>query len=82
MVCIFPYLYKLDDDHPLKPLYGIVSRSCSDHKIPVLNLFDSYKGFNYPELWVHPSDQHPNARAHKIAAKALAQFIMNDHLLK
>jgi hypothetical protein len=82
MVCIFPFLYQLDDDHPLKPLYDIVIRSCFQHKIPVLNLFDAYKGINYPELWVHPSDQHPNVRAHKIAAQALAQFILKDHLLK
>jgi hypothetical protein len=26
-------------------------------------------------LWVHPTDHHPDARAHELAAEAIAPFV-------
>jgi lysophospholipase L1-like esterase len=82
MVCLFPFLYQLNDRYPLKPLHTLVRNHCSTASIPFLDLLDAFRGMNHARLWVHPTDQHPNAQADRIAAQALAEFIRAHRLLK
>ena len=44
-------------------------------------LLAAFEGHDGPELWAHPSNQHPNERAHAIAADALAGFLLREGLL-
>lgn len=83
-VVIFPFYCELDGDYPFQPIHSAVKKHCQSNEIPVLDLRDSYRQFHGPELWVHPTDQHPNENAHKIAADAIARFLKEDadHLLK
>ena len=80
-VAIFPFLYRLDDGYPFAALHREVAAACRERGIPVLDLFPAFRGQSYAELWVHPSDQHPNERAHAIAARALAEFVREAGLL-
>ena len=48
---------------------------CLTHAIDVLDLFPAFQGQRERDLWVHPSDQHPNEKAHAIAARAMADYI-------
>jgi lysophospholipase L1-like esterase len=80
-VAIHPFLYRLDADYPFRPLHEMVARFCLANGIPVLDLFDAFQGRRFAELWVHPSDQHPNEIGHRIAARALAHFIRQERLL-
>ena len=82
VVCLFPFLYQLNDQYPLKPLHAYVRDHCSAAGIPFLDLLDAYQGQNHVKLWVHPTDQHPNAMAHGIAARRLAEFIRGQQLLQ
>ncbi len=59
----------------------MVAQFCVWNGIPVLDLLDAFEGQPYEELWVHPSDQHPNEDGHYIAAEALADFVRLEHLL-
>jgi hypothetical protein len=43
-----------------------------------LDLLPAFHGRSATELWVHPTDQHPNEVAHRIAAKKLAEFLAQD----
>lgn len=80
-VVIFPFLYRLDAGYPFRDFHRMVSRHCEDEGIPVLDLFDVFEGRTDVELWVHPSDQHPNEIAHGIAADAIDAFVTREALL-
>lgn len=80
-VALFPFLYALDDDYPFAALHARVADFCAAHRIAFVDLLDAFRGRDYAELWVHPSDQHPNERAHEIAAAALTAFISERNLL-
>lgn len=76
MVVIFPFFHELNGDYPFQPIHDRVNELCRENGVPVLDLRDSYREFSGPELWVHPTDQHPNEIAHKLAAEAMAEFIV------
>ena len=40
-----------------------------------MDLRDAFPGFNGPELWVHETDQHPNEKAHELAAAAVFRYV-------
>ncbi len=76
---IFPELHRLDD-YPFDAIHAVVSDHCRSLGMPVLDLMDEFRGMNERELWVHPSDHHPNVTAHKIAADAIDEFLRSQIL--
>ena len=42
---------------------------------PLHNLLPSFMGHYGPNLWVSSYDQHPNEKAHQIAAESMLPFI-------
>lgn len=84
LVVIFPFFHDLDGDYPFQVVHDAVRECCQSFGIPVLDLRDSYRDFRGPELWVHPTDQHPNEIAHDIAARAIARHLIehSDPLLR
>ncbi len=81
MVCIFPFMYELNDHHPFTKIHQMVAEHCTKNGIPVLDLLNAFKGQAYQSLWVHPTDQHPNEEGHRIAAQALAAYINENKLM-
>ena len=79
-VVVFPELYRLDRGYPFQPIHDVVTEACRALDIPVLDLLDVYRGHDPRALWVHPSDHHPNERAHAMAAEALERFVRNELL--
>lgn len=75
LVVIFPFFYDLGGDYPFQLVHDLVREHCETAGIPVLDLRDSYREYDGPELWVHPTDQHPNEIAHEIAAHAVYDFL-------
>ncbi|MCB9870404.1 MAG: SGNH/GDSL hydrolase family protein [Planctomycetes bacterium] len=75
LVVIFPFFIDLDGDYPFQPIHEVVRGHCDKQGIPVLDLRNTYRGFHGPELWVHPTDQHPNEKAHELAATAIVAFL-------
>ena len=80
-VVLFPFLYELDEDYPFRSLHEMVAAYCAANDIELLDLFPFFEGRDHEELWVHPSDQHPNARSHEIAGRAVADFVRQRGLL-
>lgn len=72
IVMLFPILHQLDDRHPFLGVYQEVQQQVERAGGQVLNLFPAFAGQDAESLWVHPTDQHPNERAHRIAAEQLA----------
>ena len=81
-VAIFPFMYRLDDSYPFAVIHRMVEEALREHGIPVADLFPAFEGESYTRLWVHPSDQHPNDRAHAIAARAIADFLRTEGLVE
>jgi lysophospholipase L1-like esterase len=78
VVAIFPLFYDLTEDYPFQPLHDLVRTHCEKNDVPVLDLLKAYKGESHMDLWAHPTDHHPNKKAHKIAAGAIADYIVNE----
>ena len=79
---IFPFMYRLDDSYPFAVIHRMVEEALREHGIPVADLFPAFEGESYTRLWVHPSDQHPNDRAHAIAARAIADLLRTEGLVE
>ena len=43
-----------------------------------IDLFPVLKGKNARGLWVHPTDQHPGEKVHRIAAELIANHILEN----
>lgn len=80
-VILLPYLYELNKDHPFLPLQNYVGQFCVENNIAFQDLFDSFVGQNHVDLWAHPTDQHPNAKGHRIIAEALKESIQQREFL-
>jgi len=79
---IFPEFYHLDDRYPFAEIHELVRDEATALSMPVLDLMTIYRGKVDRELWVHPSDHHPNERAHALAAVAIEQFLWDNDLLQ
>jgi len=75
MVAMFPFFHNLDGDYPFQPVHDAVRAYCEQKAIHFLELREHYRSFHGPELWAHPTDQHPNEIAHGIAAQAIADYL-------
>lgn len=81
LVVVFPFLIGLDGSSPFQPIHDAVEAFCGEQGIAVLDLTDAFAGFDGPELWVHPTDPHPNEHAHARAAEAIAERLLSDPAL-
>lgn len=76
-VAVLPLIHRLDD-HPFTDIHDKVTGFCNDQGIQVVDLLPVLKGIPDQELWVHPTDHHPNARAHGMMAEALVGPILRS----
>ncbi|MDA0990748.1 MAG: SGNH/GDSL hydrolase family protein [Verrucomicrobia bacterium] len=79
-VIIFPELHRLDDHYPFEQIHALVGATCRQLGIPVMDLLDTYRGHDPRRLWAHPSDHHPNEKAHAMAAEAIDDFVRREFL--
>jgi len=71
LVVIFPMLHALDGDYPFEDLHRLIHDACREARCEYLDLLPVFRGRDPRSLWAHPTDQHPNAAAHKLAAEAV-----------
>jgi len=68
---MFPLLINLDENYPFYKLHEIVKSKIEPSGIPIIDILPALLGMDFTELWVHPTDQHPNEVAHNIIAEFL-----------
>lgn len=73
---VFPILVELSEDYPFGDIVELVLSFADESSIPALDLLPHFRGRSAPDLWVSPVDQHPNERAHAIAADAILPFVV------
>jgi len=73
---IFPVLADLDAaPYPFEGIRRVLTRFARSNDVRVFDLLDAFRGMHGPDLWVSAYDQHPNERAHAVAAEALIPFV-------
>jgi len=75
IVVIFPVLWQLDGAYPLADVHKLVDDAFRDLGLEYIDLLDVYRGRDAESLWVHPTDQHPNEVAHRLAAERIAEYL-------
>lgn len=77
-VALYPLMFGLEDQYPLAPIHSRVAQIVTEAGLPVLDLAPAFRGASTRSLQVHPSDHHPNGRAHAIAAAAVARWLQEQ----
>lgn len=75
VVVLFPIFWGLDGDYPFEDLHALVAGACRQAGCEFLDLLEVYRGHRPESLWVHPTDQHPNETAHRMAAERIAECL-------
>ena len=76
-VLIFPELVDFDD-YPYDNLVAEVSKLLGSHQVPVIDALPLLRRRKADDLWVHPSDHHPNDDAHRIVSDLLRTAVQKD----
>jgi hypothetical protein len=72
---IFPALVELNKKYPFMEICKHLEEFAVSNRFQVHNLLPSFMGYYGPNLWVSTYDQHPNEKAHRIAAESMLSFI-------
>lgn len=75
---IYPLMVGLENDYPLAVVHEKVTQMALEAGLPVLDLAPAFAGHQTDSLWVHPSDYHPNGKAHAIAAAEIARWLQTE----
>ncbi len=75
LVVIQPLLVRLDSDYPFAEVHEVTAEALRSRGVEVVDTLPDFRGWDAAALWVHPSDRHPNARAHTILAEAIDEAI-------
>ncbi len=64
-----------------KPLVNLLKQLCTEHGFHFIDLSGFFKTVDASQFDVHQSDTHPNAKAHRIFADLLGDFMKHEGLL-
>lgn len=71
-----------DDSYPYLELIAKAEKAAKGLRLPVLDLFDSYRGLDGRRLALVPfTDSHPSELAHRIGADAILDFLIEWELV-
>lgn len=78
VVVIYPLMEGFESGYPLADVHEQVAAMVREAGLPVLDLAPVFSGQKTTSFQVHPSDHHPNGRAHALAAEAIARWLRDD----
>ena len=81
VIVLFPLLYEFDD-YPFEEIHDKIADFCQEEDIPLLDLLPAFSKHRAKDLWVHPTDHHPNDIAHEITAGEVYRFLKREGLLE
>ena len=79
VLAIYPVLWSLSDDYPFAGIHETIADYATGLEIPVLDLQPVFNGYDGPELWAHPNNQHPNSEGHRIAGGSGMGFLLSSY---
>jgi len=81
-VMLFPVLYELNNNYPLKDIHALIRKTIEGTQATFIDLLPHLSGRKAADLWVHPTDHHPNEQVHAIIGKLLAERMVQDGVVK
>lgn len=82
VVAVFPMMSQLEPElYPCRGAHERVATFCRQAGIRCVDLLPAFLGRTDHELWVHPSDQHPNHVGHAILAEQIHDYLAAEGLL-
>lgn len=75
LVVTFPLLYQLNDNYPFSIIHKKLTAELEKNHLNYIDLLSNLKNKRDRELWVYPTDQHPNEVVHRIAADEIVKKI-------
>lgn len=80
VILLFPLLYNFNN-YQFREIHHKISSFCKSNDIILLDLLPEFSKYKAEDLWVNPTDHHPNEIAHRIAAKKLYEILNRNKLL-
>ena len=77
-IVIFPFLHNLGPDYEFLQAHRLIVEYCREQGIPVLDLSPVLTPHVSEGLSVNRFDNHPNERAHELAADAILNQLLGD----
>jgi len=77
-VVLFPELYELNENYPFKGVHEHIKKTLAGTHATFIDLFPLLAGKQAADLWVHPTDHHPNDEVHALVGKTLAERLARD----
>lgn len=75
LVVVFPILYRVGGEYPFGGIHETIHAALEANGLDYVDVLPLLKGRRDADLWVHPTDQHPNELVHAMTAVALADRI-------
>ncbi|SHJ81422.1 hypothetical protein SAMN02745216_02324 [Desulfatibacillum alkenivorans DSM 16219] len=79
VLVLFPLLYDFDN-YRFEKCHALLRDFATNKGIPVLDLLPAFSQHKARDLWVNPTDHHPNELAHAIAAREIFRFLNQENL--
>lgn len=76
LVALWPLLVGLDGRYPFEEQHAAIGAFCKAAGIEFLDLLPALRGQRTGDLFVHPVDMHPNEKAQRLAAEAIAPLLL------
>jgi len=77
-VVLFPELYELNENYPFKGVHEHIKKTLAGTHATFIDLFPLLADKQAADLWVHPTDHHPNNEVHALVGKTLAERLARD----
>jgi hypothetical protein len=75
---IIPFIVSLDETYPMTGAHAQVAAFCEEEMIPCRDLLPEFLGHSAARLSVSPVNNHMNAEGNRIAAEALASWLLAE----
>jgi lysophospholipase L1-like esterase len=75
IVAVFPMVTQLNERYPLVHTHATVGKFLKTEGIESVDLLDNFMGREESDLWVHPTDQHPNKIGQALIAEGIRDYL-------
>ena len=75
IIAVFPMVTQLNERYPLDGVHKIVGEFLKSEQIESVDLLSNFLGHEESDLWVHPTDQHPNKIGQRLIATGIHSYL-------
>jgi hypothetical protein len=80
VIVLFPILYDFER-YPFREIHEKISIFCREEGIFLIDLLPAFSKYRAEDLWVNPTDHHPNEIANRVASGVVYDFFIRNGLL-